>query len=205
MCAVKVKRTYTSYDLSTGTTTTTKHYLFASTKYKLYPGGKAKLGRKNLFKFEVSATNYSNYPGSWDNPLTAEAITSGLYLFGRSVGSDGRLYKVFPDGVAGFETRIVALGCEHYGATVTPKKMQLQVTELDYKGTGIRPMKKDDGQNFGPNCVVDEEDHITDSAPALYVSGSRMQTETTFQVKNGANVQITIRGKATGGAIPYTF
>ncbi len=106
----------------------------AATKVTLYTGGKAKMGRQNLFCIHCGATQYgrpADYPSfnaPWlDTPGTNMDVTS-LTVMGKHPGSDGNVWIALPDNSEPDMT--VTAPADHYSAGASPQKCTLEAPSL---------------------------------------------------------------------------
>ena len=104
----------------------------AATKVTLYTGGKAKMGRQNLFCIHCGATQYgrpADYPSfnaPWlDTPGTNMDVTS-LTVMGKHPGSDGNVWIALPDNSEPDMT--VTAPADHYSAGASAQKYTSYLT-----------------------------------------------------------------------------
>lgn len=95
----------------------------ACTDLTLYTGGKAQVGRKNLFCIRCSGNEYLGRPWS---PYSRTIPPEQLEAFGQKVGADGKLWLVLPDNEVPM-VHLYAPGKKHYYADARPTKHKLRI------------------------------------------------------------------------------
>ncbi len=115
------------WDYSDGSLDTT---VGAATKVTLFTGGKAVIGRWNLFCINCGAYRYGKPAGSsaapWlDTPGTNMDVTS-LTVLGKHPGSDGNVWIALPDNSEPDMT--VTAPADHYSAGASPQKYTSYLT-----------------------------------------------------------------------------
>jgi hypothetical protein len=99
----------------------------AHTAVKLYTGGKAQIGRQNLFCINCWADRYDQPPDdnlSYDAPWLGTTATSldptSLQVLGKTPGSDGNVWIVLPDNTE--QDMTVTAPAKHYDAGAGAQK-----------------------------------------------------------------------------------
>ena len=107
--------------------------LSAGTTLKLYTGGKATIGSRNLLSLRV--VNAQSYQASskdalfgipWWNSTITPIIMNYLQLGNRRPGADGIVWRTLPDN-ATEDVTVVAIGFLHYSANVVPTKYKVNI------------------------------------------------------------------------------
>lgn len=111
------------YHWDLGGNTTFDLSVNAATQVKLFTGGKALVGRRDLFEIDATATEIQRPPldyGTaypwWDAPGPGIANAS-LMVAGKSVGANGKLWKTLPGNSPGIDITVHAPGKKHYNSS----------------------------------------------------------------------------------------
>ena len=99
----------------------------AHTKVKLFTGGKAKVGRQNLFQLQGYGTAYGNPQNLFWYPTPATTIPPQTLAVGGlgSLGKDGNLWLVLPDNTNVDITITAPKQNKHFDAWASPTKYHL--------------------------------------------------------------------------------
>jgi hypothetical protein len=104
---------------------------------KLYTGGKAKVGRQNLFCLQCSGTEYKGTP--W-TAYGKNIPANELEALGQKVGADGKLWIMQPDNAEPLVS-LTAPGRKHYyaGANQTKYKLAIQANNATLEFDKVVP------------------------------------------------------------------
>jgi len=105
----------------------------ARTWLKLYTGGKALSGQKNLFCINAGATEYGRPPMDyeppfcpwWNTPSWDVADKTSIRVLGKYLGADGNLWIALPDNAA--LDLFIAAPPRHYNAWAGAQKYKLKI------------------------------------------------------------------------------
>ena len=101
-------------------------FVTARTTETLYTGGKAQMGRQNLFSLTAGATEYSGKPegAPWSDTPSKPVPPTAIEVGGKALGWDSRAYLALPDNMTKVVTAQVK-GAKHYSAGVGASKHRL--------------------------------------------------------------------------------
>jgi hypothetical protein len=183
----------------------------ATTKYKLYTGGKGPVSKDNLFKIQASAVEYPplRYPNSWDLAPSTKIKSQELEVDGKTADSKGVVWKKYADNSEP-DITVIAKGKRHYSATATPYKYCLisrcecPRKDLDRTTVGVaeRVSLFWSSTSAGINNIGSDEPIVWSN------TGGSLEPKNTWQThfiapSNKNNVTITAR--VAGESITRTF
>jgi hypothetical protein len=117
----------------------------AATQMKLYPGGKAGVGRQSLICLTVGAQENGTPTGfAWHNTSFMNIPSSAIQVLGKQVGSDGKLWVALPDNTPR-DLNLFIKGKDHYNAWAWPAKYVPYITANE--------VRLDPGETTSTNCV----------------------------------------------------
>jgi hypothetical protein len=186
-------------------------WLVARTVETLFTGGKAGIARQALFSLTATVTEYGkpNYPwtGTPWFPVAAERIE----MLGEPLNSEGRLVVALPENQQ-IAMNLRVKNVPHFNAGSGQGKALLQILSIQCRpefGTNLLSIKQDlmpDLEYGVYNWISNTATKEIHSAPALYISGSRVVMDATFAVAGGGvSETIVVRGKASGGGTSFTL
>jgi hypothetical protein len=129
------------WDFNNGGYRDCRNDVVARTTVKLLVGGKAQVGRQNLFCLNAAAQEYgksmeADYAGSffggWGSTPAWDLPNDRLRMMGKWVGADGKLWVVLPDGAPPLDVTVAA-PAKHYNAQTTVQKYMPYITANDVR------------------------------------------------------------------------
>ncbi len=174
--------------------------------WSLFTGGKAVVGRKNLFALSTNAVRVVN-PAPPDANWTpgSEAIPNPQVKLGGvgSLGADGWLYVALPDNETVDITPFVASLDYYRWSAIGADKYGLQLDSVTFTGTnGCYDVLNDtNGVAYPtPQWANNEADGTVQSYPVLYVSGSSVEAQALFKsLYDAFPCPVVIHGHASNG------
>jgi hypothetical protein len=184
----------------------------ASTQVKLYTGGKARVGRKSLFRITAWAREYGRPLGRPDSHYAwlstpDEAVPHGkIRVLGETPDAESHVYVELADNQQE-DLTVTARGVKHYFADATAEKLRLEVTDVTFGHDPVDLFIKEDisGTNLPPMWTKDEVAGTEVGYPILYVSGDTMWTGTDFKNVGGGAFPVRVKGETVVGGTKITL
>jgi hypothetical protein len=173
----------------------------ANTKIVLRTGGRSGIKKQSLFSIGGVVTNRTSWNESeWS---AVPPTTVSVPTLNKNLGGDGRVYAVLDDNdeVDITPTANVA----YYSFNVWgAKKTRLDLQAVTYSTV---PMRRDDGsgQYPTPQWTNDATRTLIQSSPVCFAAGNIIEAVGSFAVVGDGNLNVILKGEASGGLTDFIF